>query len=92
MDVLRDGGINWDHYLSFKDLGNGKAEVKALDRYHRFEDTIPASWTVVGEVRCFCDAEGRSGVDIKKYSVDKVIVHYPKTHIMLRDGRIFELV
>jgi hypothetical protein len=92
MDVLRDGGINWDHYFSFKDLGNGKAEVKELPRYHKFEDTIPGSWEVVGDVRCFCDSEGRSGVDLKKYRVDRVIVHYPKTHIMLRDGRIFELV
>lgn len=92
MDVLRDGGINWDHYFSFKDLGNGKAEVKTLDRYHRWDDVIPEHFKVVGEVRAFCDSEGRHGVDLKRYKKDRVIVHYQKTHIMLRDGRMFELV
>lgn len=91
IEVLRDGGINWDHFFRFEDLGNGKAKLTPLPRVHRYEDRIPEHWKVVGDVRTFCDSQGRSGVDLKQYKDRDVIVHYLKTHVMLRDGRMFEL-
>lgn len=92
MDVIRSGGINWDMFFSFKDLGNGKAEVKALDRYHRFDgDGPPKSFKIIGDISMFCDSLRRSGVDITKYKATKVIEHYKKTHVLLTDGRLFEM-
>jgi hypothetical protein len=91
MDVIRSMGINWDMFYSFKDLGNGKAEIKALDRYHKFNSNPPDNFKIVGDISMFCNSEKRSGVDLKKFKETGISEQHKHTHVLLDDKRFFEI-
>jgi hypothetical protein len=77
--ILADYGINWVHYYECCSVEGGIVILETYRRHkERHRHPIPDH-----QIRRFCDAEGKSGVDIAHYKATREVRRYAKDHVDL---------
>jgi hypothetical protein len=77
--ILAHYGINWVHYYECCSVEGGVVILESYRR-HKERDQHPAPDY---QVRRFCDAEGKSGVDIAHYKATGEVRRYARDHVDL---------
>lgn len=80
--ILSDPGINWVQYYKINDTDE---ELIIIDswRVHKTDKEHPK---VDDSIAYWCDAEGRSGVDLKHYKNTREKIHYKRDYVQLDSG------